>query len=179
MSTLKQIEANRRNAKLSTGPRSVAGKRSSSMNALKHGAYSKHLLTPDENDADLERLERKYVAHYRPTSELELEEVRQLAGLAWRLRRYGRMEAEVLTDHGYECEHENGKDEFYYGGAGWALTHDCSKARSIQTLSQAEDRLSRRFATLKKQLDARLAERAAQQDPLTALSPEKLALAGN
>ena len=149
------------------------------MNALKHGAYSKHLLTPDENDADLERLERKYVAHYRPTSELELEEARELAGLAWRLRRYARMEAQVLTDHGFLHESENGVDEFHYEGAGWALTHDCSKARAVQAISQVEDRLRRRYAELKKQLDARLAERAAQQNSLTTLLPQKLVVAGN
>jgi hypothetical protein len=35
MATLRQIEANRRNAQKSTGPTSVAGKAASSMNALK------------------------------------------------------------------------------------------------------------------------------------------------
>jgi hypothetical protein len=35
MATIRQIEANRRNAKKSTGPTSVAGKAASSMNALK------------------------------------------------------------------------------------------------------------------------------------------------
>lgn len=179
MSTFKQIDANRRNAKRSTGPRTDAGKFRSSLNATKHGAYSRHLLTPDENDADLERLERKYVAHYRPKSELELEEVKDLAGLAWRIRRCARMEAEVLTAHGYDHEHNSGVEEAYYGGAGWGFIDDCSKARAVQAISQVEDRLRRRHIELKKQLDARLAERAAQQDPLTTLSPEKLVLAGN
>ena len=179
MSTLKQVEANRLNSRRSTGPRTVAGKLRSSLNAVKHGAYSTHLLTPDENDADLERLERKYVAHYRPSAELELEEVRELAASAWRLRRYARMEAEVLTAHGYFRENENGVEEFHYGGAGWGFTDDCGKARAISALSQVEDRLSRRYAALKKQWDARLAERAGQKDSLATLSPDKLVLAGN
>jgi hypothetical protein len=37
MATEKQIAANRANANLSTGPRTVVGKRRSSQNALKHG----------------------------------------------------------------------------------------------------------------------------------------------
>ena len=37
----KQIRANRRNARLSTGPKSVEGKAIASRNALKHGRYSK------------------------------------------------------------------------------------------------------------------------------------------
>jgi hypothetical protein len=159
MSTQKQIEANRRNALRSTGPRTEAGKARSSFNALTHGAYSKQLLTPDESDADLARLERMYVAHYRPPTELELEEVRQLASLAWRLGRYARMETEILTDHGYEREHDQGIDQFSYAGPGWGFTHDCSKAHAVQALAQVEERLSRRFAAIKKQLDERLAQR--------------------
>src|ERR1017187_2689372 len=34
-----QVEANRRNAQRSTGPRSADGKRRSSLNAMRHGAY--------------------------------------------------------------------------------------------------------------------------------------------
>jgi hypothetical protein len=39
-----QIEANRRNARLSTGPRTEQGRKASSMNALRHGltAQARH-----------------------------------------------------------------------------------------------------------------------------------------
>ncbi len=40
--SLKRIRANRRNAKKSTGPRTAAGKRRSSVNSLKHGVYATH-----------------------------------------------------------------------------------------------------------------------------------------
>ena len=43
MATDAQINANRRNAQRSTGPKSEAGKKRSSMNATKHGMTSKHL----------------------------------------------------------------------------------------------------------------------------------------
>lgn len=126
---------------------------------MKHGAYSKKVLTPDEHDTELARLESDYVAHYHPASELELRDVRQLAILDWRLQRYGRMEAEILEFHGYEREHENGNETFEYGGAGWAMTHDCTKSRSIQAVSQVENRLRRQFLTLKAQLDLKLERR--------------------
>src|ERR1019366_7337605 len=36
-----QLEANRRNAQRSTGPRTAEGKRHSSLNAMRHGAYAR------------------------------------------------------------------------------------------------------------------------------------------
>jgi hypothetical protein len=179
MATLKQIEANRRNAGLSTGPRTSTGRFRSSLNATKHGAYSKNLLTPDENDADLARLERMYVAHYRPPSELELDDVRQLATLAWRLQRYARLETEILTLHGYEREQERGTEGFEYGGAGWGMAHDCSKARSVQAVSQVEHRLRRQFLALKAMLDSQLEQRVKEGAVLLPNSISKLVAASN
>ena len=64
MSSLRQIEANRRNAQKSTGPTSVTGKAVSSMNALKTGIHAKSLVLPSEKLADLEQLIDEY---YRAT----------------------------------------------------------------------------------------------------------------
>jgi len=51
MASEKQIAANRRNALLSRGPRTEAGKKASSMNALRHG------LTARANDQSGSRIE--------------------------------------------------------------------------------------------------------------------------
>ena len=40
----RKIEANRRNARLSTGPRTEAGKNRSRYNAIKHGIFSRDML---------------------------------------------------------------------------------------------------------------------------------------
>ena len=68
MATIKQIEANRRNAQKSTGPTSVTGKAASSMNALKSGIHAKSLLLPSEKLADLEQLIEEYYNHHNPTT---------------------------------------------------------------------------------------------------------------
>src|ERR1035441_2033480 len=65
MSTLRQIEANRRNSQKSTGPTSVTGKAVSSMNGLKSGIHAKSLLLPAENLADLQQLIEECYLHYR------------------------------------------------------------------------------------------------------------------
>jgi hypothetical protein len=62
MATEKQIAANRLNALKSTGPRTAAGKRRSSQNALKHGAHANHLIVATEDEssfaAHADRLQR-------------------------------------------------------------------------------------------------------------------------
>ena len=42
MSSLKQINANRKNSKKSTGPLTDTGKAKVSLNAIKHGLYAMH-----------------------------------------------------------------------------------------------------------------------------------------
>ncbi|HEX9841636.1 MAG TPA: hypothetical protein VGC20_02755 [bacterium] len=46
MASKKQIAANRRNAKKSTGPRPPEGKAASAQNAVKHGLLSRTPLLP-------------------------------------------------------------------------------------------------------------------------------------
>jgi hypothetical protein len=55
MATVKQIEANRKNATRSTGPRTAVGKSKSSLNALRHG-LSLPLIMDAATKADVEEL---------------------------------------------------------------------------------------------------------------------------
>ena len=95
MSTLRQIEANRRNAQKSTGPTSATGKAASSMNALKTGIYAKSLVLPSEKLADLEQLIDDYYRLHQPDSpeaRLYLDEV---IHCEWLLRRYRAAETQM------------------------------------------------------------------------------------
>ncbi len=47
-----KVDANRRNAKKSTGPRSAAGKAKSSRNAVKHGLLAGRIVLADHKDED-------------------------------------------------------------------------------------------------------------------------------
>lgn len=151
MASERQIVANRKNSLLATGPKTPGGKAKSRLNALRHGGYA-IVLTPDETNKDLVRLQKLYLAHYRPNKQLDIEQVRVLAWLDFRLRRYGRMEGEILTAHGFERDPEHQQD-FYYAGVGWGFSNDCGKTKSVSHLSPIEDRLARRFRACKKELD--------------------------
>ena len=87
MSTVRQIEANRRNSEKSTGPTSVTGKAASSMNALKTGIHAKSLVLPSEKLADLEQLIDEHYQRHHPASPEARDFVDDLIYCEWTLRR--------------------------------------------------------------------------------------------
>jgi hypothetical protein len=95
MATDKQIEANRLNAKKSTGPRSVAGKAVSSMNALQSGIDAESNIIPGEDSGDLDALTRDYLEQFRPATVQERQCVDILVRADWQLRRLGRADAAI------------------------------------------------------------------------------------
>ena len=101
MATRKQIKANRRNARKSTGPKSEAGKAASSANALSHGLTATGtVVLPEEEPEDFERLRQGVVADLAPAGALQAALAQRIAGLLWRLDRVARLEAELFA-HGH------------------------------------------------------------------------------
>src|SRR5262252_8363610 len=97
MASLKQVDANRQNAQLSSGPRTEAGKAVSSMNALKSGIFSNHEVLPDEDPAELEALKQEYHEHFQPAAPDERDLVDDLVSYSWLKRRFRRMEALLIA----------------------------------------------------------------------------------
>ena len=87
MSSFRQIEANRRNARLSTGPVTEEGKKRSRQNALRHGLTAETVIDALEDEEDYSAFEMTVIADYDSQSAVERELVLRLASLLWRLRR--------------------------------------------------------------------------------------------
>jgi hypothetical protein len=87
MTSLKQIEANRRNALKSTGPTTPEGKERSRHNALRHGLTSETVIAALEDAEDYQAFEAAIIADYDAESAVERELVLRLASVLWRLRR--------------------------------------------------------------------------------------------
>lgn len=85
-------EANRRNAKNSTGPRTPAGKARSSRNATRHGMLSQRMLLDGESEEELRTLRQGMRQSLRPVGELEEELVERMVTATWRKRRVDRVE---------------------------------------------------------------------------------------
>jgi len=88
--------ANQQNAKQSTGPISVAGKKAVQRNALKHGLRAKDVVVLDENAADFEALRASLYETLKPADALQEALVERIAVSLWRLRRIPSLEAGIL-----------------------------------------------------------------------------------
>lgn len=96
MATEAQIAANRRNALLSTGPKTKHGKERIRFNAVRHGLYADQLVALGENDAEFGAYTTALRASFSPQDAFEELLVGQLALIGWRTERLATMEAALL-----------------------------------------------------------------------------------
>src|SRR4030081_2397101 len=79
MATTAQIEANRRNALKSTGPRTPEGKAAVSMNSLCHGLRARTVVLPGENREEFNQLCDNLEDEWHPQSRNEQIYLEQMA----------------------------------------------------------------------------------------------------
>jgi hypothetical protein len=96
MTSFRQIEANRRNALRSTGPKTAEGKRESRRNAFRHGLTAETVIDGLEDSEDYRAFEASVIADYDARTAVERELVLRLASLLWRLRRIISIETDLL-----------------------------------------------------------------------------------
>src|SRR3954465_5627611 len=107
MTSFKQVEANRRNARHSTGPITPEGKQRSRGNAVRHGLTAETVIGALEDAEDYRAFEAAVTADYDAQSAVERELVLRLASLLWRLRRATTIETgllEIQAEHLQEFE---------------------------------------------------------------------------
>ena len=97
MTSEKQVRANQRNARKSTGPKTPKGKEAVRLNALKHGLLAQEVLLPGEDEAALKELGDRLTDELQPVGELENLLVERIITAYWRLRRLGRVEAGIFA----------------------------------------------------------------------------------
>ncbi len=103
-----RTEINRANSQHSTGPKTREGKANSSRNSFKHGLYSKKLIIPGEDPAELDRLRASLVAEHQPFNTTEHILVNELAEHFWRLRRMRELEARSWQPDNLDASCDNG-----------------------------------------------------------------------
>ena len=161
MTSFRQIEANRRNAQLSSGPVSEEGKRRSRRNAVRHGLTAETVIDALEDAEDYAAFEAAITADYDAQSAVQRELILRLASLLWRLRRATIIESglfKIQAQHLLQFPQGRGAhqkrkgiiDSMYRSAV---TTEDHESARSLGTESQRSaetefDDLTRSFVGL-------------------------------
>jgi len=108
MTSFRQIEANRRNAQLSTGPKTQQGKSRSRRNAVRHGLTAETVIDALEIAEDYAAFELAVTSDYDARTAVERELVLRLASLLWRLRRATAIESglfKIQAEHLLQFRH--------------------------------------------------------------------------
>lgn len=180
MSSQRQIEANRKNAQKSTGPKTPEGRAAVRLNGLKHGFTAEALVVPGEEQADFEALLHSFEADYNPADTTEQALVLKLAMADWRLRRLYQMEAAFYNLTLQDIEQEatrDYKDLDDFGRLALVARRDAGTASSLANFSIYESRLERSFYRALRELQRLHAQRAAnlknqsQSVPATQVAP--------
>lgn len=109
MTTQKQIQANRENAKRG-GVKTANGKSVSRYNAVKHGLLSKEVLLEGEQEEVLQEIGKRMRSELKPATEIEYVLVDRIVANTWRLKRAMKVEKEMFYD-GIHSMPAFGKDE--------------------------------------------------------------------
>jgi hypothetical protein len=106
MATAAQIEANRQNARKSTGPRTEEGKNRSRLNALEHGGRANLMVLPTEVFGEYENELKAWKLSFQPRNPAEEVLVERLVNLGWQQKRIDRAQTARLTRRIYHGEIE-------------------------------------------------------------------------
>jgi hypothetical protein len=92
----KRIDANRKNAARSTGPRTPSGKNRSRLNALKHGLTAAIPVLPGEDPTRYQARVEAMVESFAPQNQIEVDLLERVAATTWSLERAARAEVAQL-----------------------------------------------------------------------------------
>ena len=177
MTSQARLDANRRNALRSTGPRSAAGKARSAQNALKHGLAS---LSPDnflaiEDRAAFDQLLASYCRTYSPAHADELDLLTEAVFCKWRQQRLWTVEAQglelTIAEHQYDLQKRFPKA----GPAAHLAAAVTRTAESTQLLRRYEAQLARQYhrnLKLLRELQASRLDLEPTLDPPAQQAPE-------
>jgi hypothetical protein len=102
MSSQKRIDANKRNATRSTGPRTQGGKERVKMNAFKHGIFARQFIVSEQELPDYEAMRQELRNQFPPVTPLRDIASEKICWAAWNDRRAVALNThvlDVLLDH--------------------------------------------------------------------------------
>ena len=150
-----QLEANRRNAARSTGPRSPEGKANSRRNGLKHGLTGEGIVLPHEDAEEVDRRIATLEAEIKPRTEMARHLVGRLALLTLRLERSAEHEAKAASHRMRKARAEFddarlAEVERLYS---WIASEPATNARRLRNSPEGIDRMIAAIEALRADFD--------------------------
>jgi len=125
----KQLEANRRNARHSCGPTSIAGKERSSRNNLRHGLTGQISVLPTEDREAHDAFCNELIDSFKPETPMEQQLSLAIAEDNWRLNR-----ARAIENNMFALGHEHERRELQLALADARTFQDHAKEFNLLTL---------------------------------------------
>ena len=97
MSSLRRVQSSKSNGARSKGPSTPAGKRNSSLNAIRHGLCAKCIVVEGESRENFLILLQQHVDRFRPAGEVEFGMVEEMCAAYWRQRRAWSLETGMFN----------------------------------------------------------------------------------
>ncbi len=154
MTTDAQIQANRRNAQKSTGPKTAEGKAVVAQNTAKNALFAHENVIKCEKQTDFDVFRDELLAGLAPIGGVETMLAERIVSLSWRLRRVERMNSEAIdvmiakieTDSSERrwrqeaglLDPQSGKSERVLG---WAMIKDFSGSNMLERRRLYEKRI--------------------------------------
>ena len=175
MSSPARIDANRRNAQKSTGPRTPEGKARSSQNALRHGlaSISHHSFLAAEDRTAFERMLAGYVRIYQPAHADEVDLLTDAVFCKWRQQRAWTTEAQMIEMAVALNQHDLQKKLPKANVAAQVANGFIHSAEQTQPLRRYEAQLHRQYLRNLKELRDLQASRTDLEPTLDDLYPEE------
>jgi hypothetical protein len=155
----RRIAANRRNAQLSTGPRTPAGRAKSSMNALRHGITGQVSIMTTEDRAAHDNFIQELTDRLRPEDALELQFASLIAEDFWRLQRIRAVENDMLALGNFSDAAEIDVDHPEIHTSLTRARTFVDRSKDFERLTLYEQRITRALEKNRRQLDELQAER--------------------
>jgi hypothetical protein len=133
-----QVNANRRNAQESTGPRGAEGKARVSRNAITHGLTCRAVVLPEEPLPEFDRYRDAMLADHQQVGAEEQDLVEHMVAAQWRLRRLWRAEAGIYASARYRLGDPA-------ADVGTCVLFDAQQEKGFVTLDRKEATFTREY----------------------------------
>ena len=143
---------NQANSLHSTGPKTLEGKKRSSLNAFKHGLSGNHLVLQTHELASYNQLTAAMLSDLKPRTEPERQIAQKIIDLNFRINRITAIENNMLNFDTTTNEPDFEEDEGIARMMGQARAWK-KDAQSFEILGRYESRLSRQLLQYQKELE--------------------------